>query len=90
MAGKRYGITRYLVKPMKDMYNYYNEAGVAEVLINLLRPITAQQFKADAVHKYPKLSTECACSLYAEDVLVEKLGLKHKRMIKDNKLVDIA
>lgn len=90
MASKRYGVTRYLVRSIADMYRYYGSK-VERVMIDYLRPITAQQFKADAVHKYPKLSVDSACSLYSEDIVVKEMSLKHKRMIdENNKLVEIA
>ena len=77
---------------IKDMYVFYPEKRneIADVLSEYLRPITPNEFKAEAMVKYPKLDFRSAISLYAEDVVVAELNLKHAREIVDGKVIKVA
>lgn len=88
---KTYGYSRYIYKSLRDMYIAFpgkrNE--VAETLIEYFRPITPHEFKAEAVIKYPKLNEIAACSMHAEDIIAEHLGLKHTRKAEGDRIVQI-
>ena len=91
-ATKTYGYTRYTYKALKDMWVAYphkrNE--IEEILIEYFRPITPQEFKAEAVSKYPKLDCVAACAVYVEDIVTERLNLQHIREIADGQIVKVA
>jgi hypothetical protein len=62
---------------------------IADILTDYFRPITPHEFKAEAVVKYPKLNNESACSMHAEDIVTENLGLKPARKVSDGKVIKI-
>ena len=90
-ATKTYGYARYTYTALRDMYNLYphrrNE--IADILVEYFRPTTPHGFKAISVAKYPNLDGPAACSMYAEDIITEKLGLKHTREISNGKVIKI-
>ena len=89
---KTHGYAAYTYRMIKDMYVFYPEKRneIADVLSEYLRPITPNEFKAEAMVKYPKLDFRSAISLYAEDVVVAELNLKHVREIVDGKVIKVA
>ena len=91
LATKTRGYAAYIYRALKDMYVLYPEKRneTAEILIDYLRPITPYEFKARAVAKYSKLDYRTSCSIYAEDIITAKLGLKRTREIADGKIVNI-
>lgn len=91
-ANKTYGYTRYTYNAIRDMYVSYPEKRneIAEILIEYFRPITPQEFKAEAVTRYPKLDSVTACAVYVEDIVTERLDLEHIREIADGKIIKIA
>jgi hypothetical protein len=88
---KTHGYAAYTYRMLRDIYVYYpskrNET--AEVLSEYLRPRTPNEFKAEAIVEYPKLDFRSAISLYAEDVVVRELNLKHVREVVDGKVIKI-
>ena len=91
-ANKTYGYTRYTYIALKDMYVSYPDKRneIAEILINYFRPITPQEFKAEAVTRYPKLDSVTACSVYVEDIITEHLDVEHIREIVDGKTIKVS
>lgn len=91
-ATKTYGYTRYTYIALKDMYVSYPDKRneIAEILINYFRPITPQEFKAEAVTRYPKLDSVTACSVYVEDIITSHLDLEHIREIVDGKTIKVS
>lgn len=88
---KNYGYAGYIYRALRDMYILYPEKRneVADILIEYFRPITPHEFKAEAVTQYPKLDNRTACSMYAEDIITEILGLKRAREVSGNKVIKI-
>lgn len=74
------------MKVLLDMYKLYPEDRdkVQKYLIKELRKITPLLLKARGVAKYPFLDYRLAMSLYAEDMIVENLGLEQAREVKEN------
>lgn len=91
-ANKTYGYTRYTYNAIRDMYVSYPEKRneIADILIDYFRPITPQEFKAEAVTRYPKLDSVTACAVYVEDIVTERLDLEHIREIADGKIIKVA
>lgn len=90
-ATKTYGYTRYTYKALKDVYVAYPEKRneIAKIITDYFRPITPQEFKAEAVTKYPKLDSVTACSVFVEDIVTSRLGLEHIREISNGQIVNI-
>lgn len=90
-ATKAHGYAAYNYRIFKDMYVLYPDKRneIANVLAEYLRPLTPNEFKAEAMHTYPKLDFRTALSMYTEDIVVEKLNLKHARTIVDDKVFNI-
>ena len=88
---KTYGYSRYIYKSLRDMYIAFpsERDKVADTLVKYFRPITPHEFKAEAVIKYPKLNEMAACSMHAEDIIAEHLGLKHTRKAEGDRIVQI-
>lgn len=89
---KTYGRSRYMIRSIGRMYLWYPEAEmeVKNFLSRYLRPITATQYKANAVTRYPMLDPGAACSLFMEDLLVENLGLQQKHTVDEKgKIIEI-
>ena len=91
-ATKVHGYAAYNYRMIRDMYAYFPEKRneIADVLVEYLRPITPNEFKAEAIVKYPKLDFRSAISMHAEDIVVEKLCLKHVREIIDGKVIKVT
>ena len=91
-ATKNHGYAAYTYRMLRDMYVLYPDKRkeVADVLAKYLRPLNPNEFKAEAMVKYPKLDFRTAVSMYAEDIVVEKLNLKHIREIIDGKVVNVT
>ena len=91
-ATKTYGYARYTYRAFKDMYVLYPDKRneIADILVEYLRPIAPHEFKAEAIVKYPRLDHKAACSLFVEDIVTEKLGLKRIREIVDGRIVKVS
>lgn len=89
---KNHGYAAYTYRMIRDMYILFPDKRkeVADELAKYLRPITPNEFKAEAMVQYPKLDFRAALSMYAEDIVVEKLGLRHVREIVDGRVVNIT
>ena len=89
---KNYGYSMYIYRALKDMYVLYPDKRdeVAVILAEYLRPITPHEFKAEAVTAYPRLDHRAACSMFAEDIVIESLGIKRVRKITDGKVIKIV
>ena len=91
-ATKSHGYARYTLRTFKDIYALYPDKRdeVTDILVDYLRPITPQEFKAEAIAKYPKLDPTTACSMHLEDMVTECLGLQHTREIVSGKVIKVA
>ena len=91
LAIKTYGYTRYTFNAVKDAYIAHPDKRneIARILIDYFEPTTPQDFKAEAVTKYPKLDSVTACTVYARHIIAEHMGLDCTREITDNKVVNI-
>lgn len=89
---KPHGYAAYIYRALRDMYILYPDKRneISDILIQHFRPITPQEFKAKAVAEYPKLDYRAACSMYAEDIVTESLGLEHSRKTTNGNTVTIV
>lgn len=89
---KTNGYSTYMLRTLRDIWLYYPEdrETAAKYLSKYLRKREPMQFKSEAVARYGMLDLKTACSLYAEDLLVENVEFKHVRTVEDNKVKDIA
>lgn len=92
LAIKTYGYTRYTFAAIKDAYIAHPDKRneIAKILIDYFEPITPQDFKAEAVTRYPKLDSVTACTMYARDIIAHKLGANYTREITDSKVVNVT
>ena len=92
LAIKTYGYTRYTFNAVKDAYIAHPDKRneIARILIDYFEPTTPQDFKAEAVTRYPKLDSVTACTMYARDIIAHKLGVNYTREIIDGKVVNVT
>lgn len=92
LAIKTYGYTRYTFNAVKDAYIAHPDKRneIAKILIDYFEPTTPQDFKAEAVTRYPKLDSVMACTVYARHIIAERMGLECTREITDSKVVNVT
>jgi hypothetical protein len=83
------GYASYVCKAINNIYSAHNEQirEVENCLCAELRPMSPIIFKAKAVAQYPMRDHRSACTLYLEDVLIEKGGLQRKIDVVNGKIV---
>lgn len=88
---KANGYSTYVFMALRDIWLYYPEQReiAAKFLSKYLRKREPAQFKAEAMAEYGMLDNRIACSLYAEDLLVENVEFEHVRTVEDNKVKQI-
>lgn len=88
---KANGYASYVVRALRDVWCLYadNREETKAYLGTYMREINPNLFRARAHAKYPMLEARTACSLFAEDLIVENLGLKQSREILGTRLVPI-
>jgi len=89
---KTNGYASYIMRGLRDIYKLYsrNRKETAKLFINILRETTPIQIRSYGVSKYPMLDIKTAISLYLEDLVVERLGLKQSREVIGTRVVTIA
>lgn len=77
------------VKARNEIFNHIENESyrLHTAIMNIAVDLYAN--KADAVIKYPKLNEIAACSMHAEDIVAEHLGLKHTRRAEGDRIVQI-
>lgn len=88
---KSNGYAIYIIKALCDIYVLYanNREETKEFLSTYLREISPKSFRANSVSAYKMLNERAACSLYAEDLVVNELGLEQSREVLGTRLVAI-
>lgn len=92
LAIKTYGYTRYTFNAVKDAYIAHPDKRdeIARILVDYFEPTTPQDFKAEAVTRYPKLDSVTACMVYARHIIAERMGLEYIKEITDSKVVNVT
>ena len=81
------GYSTYVLRAMRDIYdNYGDKKEIVGAIVEILRGITPEQFKSDAITKYPNLEYRSACTMYLEDEVCRVTKKKNKRYIHNNKI----
>lgn len=88
---KTNGYATYIMNGLADIYKLYanNREDTRDLFSAVLRKITPQILRSNAVSRYPVLDFRSALSLYLEDIVVEGLGLEQSREILGTRLVPI-
>lgn len=85
---KSNGYSIYMIRSLRDIYdNYGNKKNIVDAIVKLLRGIMPEQFKANAVSKYPNLHPTSACTMYLEDEVCKLTKNENKRYVFNNKVV---
>lgn len=86
------GYAVYIMRSIRDLWKYYPEhrAEIKKYMSTRLRPVDYRWLHAKANAKYELLGPGNAMTMFFEDMVVEGLGLEHKRAVVENKIKDIA
>lgn len=86
------GYAVYIMRSMRDLWKYYpeNRIEIKECLSEYLRDKDYRYLHSKANAKYELLGPGNAMTMYFEDIVVDELGLNHKREVENNKLKEIA
>ena len=87
---KNNGYSIYIMRMLRDIWRLYydNVNETREFLGKYLRDYEPAKLRAEAVTKYNMLDHKSACSMYIEDIIVDKLKLKRKREVVGSTIVN--
>lgn len=81
---KSNGYATYVLRALRDVWKFYPEhrEEASDYLSHWLRDKEPAYFRAKAMSRYGLLDHRTACSLYAEDLLVDNLDFEHVRRVE--------
>ena len=84
------GYAVYVMRSIKDLYKLYpeNRTEIKEFLSTWMRPLDYRYLHSKSNAKYELLGPGNAMTMYFEDIVVEGLGLDHKRVVSENKIYE--
>lgn len=89
---KTNGYASYVMRSLRDMWMLFPDERnyTKELLTEMFRKIEPSKLKSNATKNYPELDWRVACSLYLEDFIVGKTGVKRLRMVDGKKVIKIG